>query len=63
MSVEVGVVSSPEGEESGWVPLQNTFSQNLSRRGEQEEFSFTIAKGTTDSQVRLIDDETKWSLW
>lgn len=48
-------MSSPDMEEAGWVPLQNTFSVNLARRRKEEEeegrFQFTVSKGASDTQV------------
>ena len=53
MQVACSVVTTPEEAESDWVPLQNTFSQNLTKRDEQDEdsFTFTVVRGTSDAQI------------
>ena len=55
--VEASVVTTPEVDEADWVPLQNTFSQNLVRRqqGEEEDgaVSFSVTRGSSDAQVRV----------
>ena len=54
--VEASVVTTPEVDEADWVPLQNTFSQNLVRRQleqEEEGVSFSVTRGSSDSQVQV----------
>ena len=46
------VPGSPEVEENDWVPLANPFAQNLAKREEQD-FTFSVARGSSDSQLLL----------
>ena len=52
MDLEASVVTSPDMEDSDWVPLQNPFSLNASRR-EEEGFSFTVGRGTSDAHLLI----------
>jgi len=69
MQVECSIVTTPEVDESDWVPLQNPFSQNLTKRDEQNEqdFTFTVVRGTSDTQICLmftgcLGEEEEWNL-
>lgn len=69
MQVACSVVTTSEEAESDWVPLQNTFSQNLTKRDEQDEhsFTFTVVRGTSDSQICVtfagcLGEEEEYSL-
>ena len=51
MQVACSVVTTPEEAESDWVPLLNTFSQNLTKRDDEDSFTFTVVRGTSDTQI------------
>ena len=48
-------MSSPPILESEWVPLTNTFSENLAKRDQQDEqdFTFTVSRGTSDTHLMM----------
>lgn len=46
-------MNSPDIKESDWVPLANTFLENLARREGQEkrDLKFTVSRGATDASI------------
>ena len=69
MQVTCSVVTTPEVDESGWVPLQNPFSQSLIKRDQQNgrDFTFTVVRGTSDTQISIMfagcqGEEEEWNL-
>ena len=50
------VMCSPDLKDSDWVPLANTFTQNLAKHAQQnkQDFEFSVEPGTSTASIKIV---------